>query len=39
MMYYTMRKNNKEIRTYRKIKVVYLWLCGWKLKYRFEGSA
>lgn len=39
MMYYTMRKNGREIRTYSKTKVVFLWLRGWKRMYKFEGSA
>ncbi len=37
-MYYTMRKGNLEIRTYSRFRVVYLWLLGWRIYYRLEGS-
>ncbi len=39
-MYYTMRsKDGREIKTYSKTKVFFLWLRGWKRMYKFEGSA
>lgn len=38
IMYWTLRKNSREIRTHSRFKMIYLRLLGWKLNFRMEGS-
>lgn len=37
-MYWTMRKNDREILVHSRFKVALLQVLGWKKTFRFEGS-